>query len=826
MTAPRYGLPRRFSVVLLGLVTLSLLAGPALIGSRANAAERSPLGWLTVRVADRNGRPVEAIVIVQGTSNQTGRTNSQGLYRALVPSGTYIVSAIYGGISTSARRVTVAAGRTRTVSFALSVSTSTATRQPGTTTSIVGGSRSPTANGSQTQRGGIVAPPSNSGRLSGDVDTSGYSLASRGNKIHKIKSLKADPTATPTNGSSQVTAVVENPSGSTLSYSWNASGGKISGQTAQATWTAPATAGTYTVTLTVTDLKNRSARASVSVQAVASSSSPAKIAGQVTDTFGAALSGASVKGTGPQSWSVTSDTGGNYSSPDLPAGSYSVTASLNGYSPLTQTVNAVSGSTVTLNFALTQTSTTGQVGGRVTDAGTGSGIQGASVSGSGPQNWNVTTDSSGYYTSPLVPTGTYLVTATKSGYDPSTKSMSVAAGTVAQADFRILQSNSGEGGRDPAFWPFATGSSWNYPIGSDAQYAQVVTSAGSGVRGGAANIDQYTVPTYVAASSDPVRNIYDISTGSRVLKATVRVPSSARPSPGTDGHLNIIDDTHTYVHELYHAQIDSNGDLTTWKYNKNDLRLNGAGFSSWHGSVAAGTSAAGGMIRKTEFSMGTGGLKTGIRHALQGVFYGPTFNRYAPGGRSFVWPASSSDNPSSYGTVGNVFMGSLLAIPSWVDVNALGITDPQVLEIARALQHYGVYIIDAGNIGSNNVVIRIDSQASGEIVSRSRFDSQIAIPMRYLQVVTNSHLNGYAPAVPGGGGTPLSPLAPALAAGVPSQSILASYAPVDLTVPGSAPFIALSMCLSLARLGRRRSAPRIHGGLSNTAGYRSPTGDP
>ncbi len=40
-----------------------------------------------------------------------------------------------------------------------------------------------------------------------------------------------------------------------------------------------------------------------------------------------------------------------------------------------------------------------------------------------------------------------------------------------------------------------------------------------------------------------------------------------------------------------------------------------------------------------------------------------------------------------------MFYGSLLAIPSTVDVTILGITDAQALMIAHATQDYGVYLV-------------------------------------------------------------------------------------------------------------------------------------
>jgi hypothetical protein len=190
------------------------------------------------------------------------------------------------------------------------------------------------------------------------------------------------------------------------------------------------------------------------------------------------------------------------------------------------------------------------------------------------------------------------------------------------------------------------------------------------------------------------------------------------------------------------------------------------------------------MIRRGELVNGTGGFGTGIRHALQGAVPPFGMNRNAPGGRTWVWPASSSDPPSTYDVVGNVYMGSLLAIPPGVNINTLGITDSQALEVARALQDYGLYIVDRAGIPANKIVIRIDPQAATDIGNRTAFEAGINLAMRQLQVVTNSHTSGGAPTTPGGGGTPRRPLAS------------------SFTAPGSSRVNPIGLILTAAVTGR------------------------
>lgn len=690
--APR-AFRRRLTLAFLGLAIAGLLVTVMLPDGRAGAAQNSSsnVGRLVTRIVDeRTGRPLIATVVVRGVQRLAGLTDAHGYFKATVPAGTYWVSALCTACSTPTRRVTVAAGRTSEVKLALSVAAASASAGtqrdaspspgPGTSQTGVSGSLSETGGGDTTPtntRGstsgptpapgalagtgtspgsgtavgssgpgsgsasgnsssssaapssgappsggsagsgspsaGSGAPPTNGGGSGSGLPNSG-SAPPTSDKVHRITSLVADPVVTEPGETSRISVEVDNPSGNSLKYTWQASGGNISGTGAQIAWEAPATEGDFTISATVTDSKNRSASASVVISVVASPSSP----------------------------------------PSPPP-------------------------------------------------------------------------------APPIPT------------PPAPPS----------------------GGRDPAAWPFSATSPWNHPIGSGAVYSRINSPTWNVAGGGHANIEWYSIPTYVATGTDPLRRIIDRRNGR--LVDTIRVPPAARPAQGTDGHLNIIDETHRWVSELYAVEFLPNGDLSTIGYNKNDLRGPGGGFDGWHGSVAAGTSGLGGMVRKGELTQGTANLRSGVRHALQGVVRGIALNRNAPGGRAFVWPASSADTSAlqgrGYSTSGNVYMGSLLAIPPWVNLDQLGITDPQAMEVARALQDYGVYIVDTGGVALDKIVIRIDPQAADDIRNRGAFSSGLSRALRQLWVVSNSHANGYAPSVPGGGGTPRRDLPPGFASG-------------------------------------------------------------
>jgi hypothetical protein len=81
---------------------------------------------------------------------------------------------------------------------------------------------------------------------------------------------------------------------------------------------------------------------------------PGWIGGVVTDSSNKGIASATVSYSGPASGSVSTDGNGNYVTPDLPPGSYSVTASMTGYVSRTSSAKVSSGTTTTLNLQLQQ----------------------------------------------------------------------------------------------------------------------------------------------------------------------------------------------------------------------------------------------------------------------------------------------------------------------------------------------------------------------------------------------------------------------------------------------------------------------------------------
>jgi hypothetical protein len=282
--------------------------------------------------------------------------------------------------------------------------------------------------------------------------------------------------------------------------------------------------------------------------------------------------------------------------------------------------------------------------------------------------------------------------------------------------------------RDAADWPFAAASPWNSPLGHDARFAPADDPRTRDLRRpvAAINASTWSVPVFRATDADPVR---DVRTPAGI--ARFRIPDDAAPAGPRDGdrHLAVIDPTGRWVDECWLARHA--GSRWSCRYHvRNSLR--GPGILAG-GTRAYGGSALGGLIRTWELDVGV------LRHAL--AFALPRrYLRHGP-----VWPAASEDEGADYG--GHVPMGTLVAIPPHVDLGALGLS-PTGLVIARALQVYGAYLVDA----SENFTLFAEPTAEPLLGAARRDLGRIRDQLR---IVEN---NG--PEQVGGGGAATAPSAP------------------------------------------------------------------
>ncbi len=178
--------------------------------------------------------------------------------------------------------------------------------------------------------------------------------------------------------------------------------------------------------------------------------------------------------------------------------------------------------------------------------------------------------------------------------------------------------------RDPAYSPFDATSPWNMPIGDKAQYGDISSEKFDPAAGGGINCGWWSLPIFIATAQDPIATIYLHPSYLNVPEKpfiTMHVPVDAQPDPKSDAHLNIIDETHSFVLEMLGAVKDSKGKITaTWSAIKNDLRDAGVYDAPYHGSRAYGGSGIAGLIRQGE-------LTHGIPHALAAAIDPKAHNR-------------------------------------------------------------------------------------------------------------------------------------------------------------------------------------------------------
>lgn len=233
--------------------------------------------------------------------------------------------------------------------------------------------------------------------------------------------------------------------------------------------------------------------------------------------------------------------------------------------------------------------------------------------------------------------------------------------------------------------PYASTSPFNRPIARSARVdpksAPMVRALAEIVRGSGfvLSVERWTVPVYVADKKTPRYDVQLTASWAhgRVLRAAP-IPHNARPDPGGDGHLAVVDPVTGCEYDFYAAKRKGSGWTATWA---NTLPLTGDGI--FHEGISARASGFGllaGLIFPDELKRGE------IRHAL--VFSSPLTRAGAP-----VVPATLGDGPSR--VAGAMPFGARVRLDPTLDVDSLDLPRWQ-RTIARALQKYGMYLGDTG----------------------------------------------------------------------------------------------------------------------------------
>jgi hypothetical protein len=310
------------------------------------------------------------------------------------------------------------------------------------------------------------------------------------------------------------------------------------------------------------------------------------------------------------------------------------------------------------------------------------------------------------------------------------------------------------------------------PIGSGAIYvpANLSGNPGGDVWAPMPQIDDEHI---VLKPTAPLTNINYSSAGwsganrcgaTGGLLVSVPMPSNyVVPNDGSNSSsVFLMADGRTIIHTQPLARCTAGGPATSLvKFNPVDLY--GDGRTGSHGG--SGLSAIGGSIRMGELRPGS----QGPRHALKvNVYAKEAIFRCTTKADCFRWPAFTADSYAVgfYGTAGTATsamkMGSLLAIPSTVNIASLGLETEPAKQLAWTLQNYGAYIVDDtwgpsfafnaenGPDGSKRTEFKADYGYDFEqrVNNNSPWSRDIQRLVKALSVINNN-----SPTSIGGGGT-------------------------------------------------------------------------
>jgi len=423
--------------------------------------------------------PVANATISYSGASTTTTTNASGTYTLSgVAAGTYTVTATLAGFTTQTdSSVKVTAGTATTgVNFSMPATsgitgTVTDTEVPaqpvfGATVTYTGTGGTAGSGTTMTNASGVYTftgvPP---GTYSVGVTDSGFTPPTpKSATVTAGKTASMSFIITAGSGISGVVSDTESPAqpvaAATVTYTGtggtpghgttatNASGIYIFGG---------APPGTYSVSVTDTGFTTPTAK---SVTVIAGNTASANftmaatssITGTVSDTqnppqpiVGATVTYTGTNGT-PGHGSMSTVTGGAYNFAGVPAGSYSVSVTDNGFTvPTSKNVTVTAGAAASASFSMTSTSS---ITGTVKDTQTpAQPIVGATVTYTGtggtPGQGTTSTNATGAYTFAGVPAGSYSVSVTDPPFTASTpKSVTVTAGASTSANFTMAATSS------------------------------------------------------------------------------------------------------------------------------------------------------------------------------------------------------------------------------------------------------------------------------------------------------------------------------------------------------------------------------------------------
>ena len=229
--------------------------------------------------------------------------------------------------------------------------------------------------------------------------------------------------------------------------------------------------------------------------------------------------------------------------------------------------------------------------------------------------------------------------------------------------------------------PFSADSPWRQLISPDPVVdpnSDPMIASVESTRALHANLVEFGIPIYRVTPDTPSHSVTCSGDGWGVCPLAgwpVLIPPDAQPNSGSDGAMVTVDESSSTIFEFWRASKTDGQWLAEWGAVNS---LNGSG---WGGSATgSGASRLGGVIRVAEIAEGT------IPHALA-LQTNNACTAFRP-------PALKGDGTSMRADC--IPEGARLQLDPALDLNGLNLTRAE-WAVARAMQIYGGYVVDAGS---------------------------------------------------------------------------------------------------------------------------------
>ena len=260
--------------------------------------------------------------------------------------------------------------------------------------------------------------------------------------------------------------------------------------------------------------------------------------------------------------------------------------------------------------------------------------------------------------------------------------------------------------------PYSATSPWNTPVGPSPVYDERSAEHVAAIDGVlTSDMTQYTYPVYEVSAATPMQTValsgwYSnvVDGGATLLNqragtAPLPIPADALPAAGSDAQIILLDPVTGHEWGASRLTPDGSGGWTAWNAYHYNTHWSAVPPNDASGRPfflrGAGVPYLAGLVRPCEIARGR------IEHALAFAYDFPT--------AEFVYPATKSDGDSV--DPADLPEGARLQLdPSLTtaQIRAWGCDGP-CLTIARALQTYGMYVID--NAGRPKVMLEYEGTA-------------------------------------------------------------------------------------------------------------------